>query len=142
MRLLKKMCVQQPGALNNPSLRYIDSLHYIVCMGLDFEFLNLEQKYIRKDVRIAHKINFIDTPIKVYRGQHYVLYNIQHFTNKLEYQLQQIVCIIDSMSKFLTQENIYYIVITIVERDTRKYHEFIARYCYECAARVLSLIHI
>ena len=30
----------------------------------------------------------------------------------------------------------YYIVITIVERDTRKYHELIAEYCYECAARV------
>ena len=29
-----------------------------------------------------------------------------------------------------------YIVITIVERDTRKYHEFIAGYCYECTARV------
>jgi hypothetical protein len=29
-----------------------------------------------------------------------------------------------------------YIVITIVERDTRKYHEFIAKYCYECEARV------
>ena len=23
-------------------------------------------------------------------------------------------------------------VITIVERNTRKYHEFIAEYCYEC----------
>ena len=32
--------------------------------------------------------------------------------------------------------DIYYIVITIVQRDTRKYHEFIAEYCYECAARV------
>ena len=32
---------------------------------------------------------------------------------------------------------VYYRVITIVERDTRKYHEFIAGYCYE-----LSLIHI
>ena len=31
---------------------------------------------------------------------------------------------------------IFYIVITIVERDTRKYHKFIAEYCYECAARV------
>ena len=25
----------------------------------------------------------------------------------------------------------YYIVITIVERDTGKYHKFIAEYCYE-----------
>ena len=31
---------------------------------------------------------------------------------------------------------VYYIVITIVERDTRKYHEFIAEYCYKCEARV------
>ena len=31
---------------------------------------------------------------------------------------------------------LYYRVITLVERDTRKYHEFIAGYCYECAARV------
>ena len=30
----------------------------------------------------------------------------------------------------------YYIVITIVECDTRKYHEFIAEYCYECFALV------
>ena len=30
-----------------------------------------------------------------------------------------------------------YILIAIVEmRYTRKYHEFIAGYCYECAARV------
>ena len=26
------------------------------------------------------------------------------------------------------------IVITIVERDTGKYHKFIAKYCYECKA--------
>ena len=30
----------------------------------------------------------------------------------------------------------YYIVITIVECNTRKYHEFIAEYCYECEAQV------
>ena len=29
---------------------------------------------------------------------------------------------------------IYYIVITIVERNTRKCHEFVAKYCYECMA--------
>ena len=34
---------------------------------------------------------------------------------------------------------VYYIVITIVERDTGKYHEFIAEYCYECEARVTIL---
>ena len=28
------------------------------------------------------------------------------------------------------------IVITIVEYDTRKYHEYIAKYCYECFALV------
>ena len=28
------------------------------------------------------------------------------------------------------------IIITIVEHDTRKYHEFIAEYCYECKAQV------
>ena len=30
----------------------------------------------------------------------------------------------------------YYRVITTVERDTGKYHEFIAGIVYECAARV------
>ena len=30
----------------------------------------------------------------------------------------------------------YIVVITIVERDTRKYHEFIAEYYYECVAQV------
>ena len=35
-----------------------------------------------------------------------------------------------------TDIGIYYIVITIVEHDTRKYHKFIAEYCYECEARV------
>ena len=29
-----------------------------------------------------------------------------------------------------------YIVITIVERNTGKYHEFITEYCYECEVRV------
>ena len=28
----------------------------------------------------------------------------------------------------------YYILIVAVESDTRKYHEFFAMYCYECAA--------
>ena len=32
-----------------------------------------------------------------------------------------------------------YIVISIVECDTGKYHEFIAEYCYECEARVTIL---
>ena len=31
----------------------------------------------------------------------------------------------------------YYRVITIVQRYTRKYHEFVAAYHYECAARVV-----
>ena len=31
---------------------------------------------------------------------------------------------------------VYYIVIAIAERDARKYHEFIAEHCYECASRV------
>ena len=31
---------------------------------------------------------------------------------------------------------IYYRIITTVERDTEKYHEFIAGIVYECAARV------
>ena len=35
--------------------------------------------------------------------------------------------------------SMYYIVSTIVERDTGKYHEFIAEYCYECEARVTIL---
>ena len=35
--------------------------------------------------------------------------------------------------------HIYYILIVAVESDTRKYHEFIAMYCYECAARVTML---
>ena len=34
---------------------------------------------------------------------------------------------------------LYYILIVAVESDTRKYHEFIATYCYECAARVTML---
>ena len=34
------------------------------------------------------------------------------------------------------QRAAYYIVITIIECDTRKYHKFIAEYCYECEARV------
>ena len=33
----------------------------------------------------------------------------------------------------------YYILIVTVESDTVKYHEFIAAYCYECAARVTML---
>ena len=36
----------------------------------------------------------------------------------------------------ITIDVLYYIVTTIVVRDTRKYHQFIAEYCYECAARV------
>ena len=31
---------------------------------------------------------------------------------------------------------VYYRIITTVERDTGKYHEFIAGIVYECAARV------
>ena len=31
--------------------------------------------------------------------------------------------------------------ITIVERNTGKYHEFIAKYCYECEAQVTILRH-
>ena len=31
----------------------------------------------------------------------------------------------------------YYIVITIVEHDTGKYHKFTAEYCYECEAQVI-----
>ena len=30
----------------------------------------------------------------------------------------------------------YYILIVTLESDTRKYHEFIAAYCYECEAHV------
>ncbi len=37
---------------------------------------------------------------------------------------------------YTTYDIVYYIVITIVEHDIRKYHEFIAEYCYECEARV------
>ena len=35
--------------------------------------------------------------------------------------------------------SIVVIVITIVERDTGKYHEFIAKYYYECEAYITSL---
>ena len=46
------------------------------------------------------------------------------------------VCIVGQSSIY---DNIIIIVITIVERDTRKYHEFIAEYCYECEVRVTIL---
>ena len=36
----------------------------------------------------------------------------------------------------LRSYKVYYRVITTVERDTWKYHEFIAGIVYECAARV------
>ena len=35
--------------------------------------------------------------------------------------------------------DIIIILIVTVESDTVKYHEFIAAYCYECAARVTML---
>ena len=40
------------------------------------------------------------------------------------------------LAKALHYIILYYIVITIVECNTRKHHEFIAEYCYKCEAQV------
>ena len=42
----------------------------------------------------------------------------------------------EDTERTLVNLDLYYKVITTVERDTGKYHEFIADIVYECAARV------
>ena len=58
---------------------------------------------------------------------------------ELKFVLLARVPTVPSCQILISVYNIIIIVITIVERNTGKYYEFIAKYCYECEARVTIL---
>ena len=63
---------------------------------------------------------------------------ILEFNHHVPCQISNQECVCNNMPQlaYFSAYYMYYRIITIVQRDTMKYHEFVAEYCYECAARV------